>query len=84
MLSFIKNNMLIICILIEVIKGIIFTIVPGEADFHCYMQQAKLIVEGERDYTKIDSENGIMCYPAIHAWIYNIFWSDVNKNWDKY
>ena len=55
---------------IETIKAIILSLIPGDIDFNAYMEQAGYMDAGERDYSKISSKMGVMCYPAIHAYIH--------------
>ena len=73
--SFLKNywndkSIVITLFAIETIKAIIFSLIPGDIDFNAYMEQAGHMDAGERDYSKINSQTGLMCYPAIHAYIH--------------
>ncbi|TRM61881.1 glycosyltransferase family 58 protein [Schizophyllum amplum] len=53
-----------------------------EIDWGTYMKQAKIYMEGERDYTKISGPTGPLVYPAghvyIHEWLYSV--TDAGKN----
>lgn len=41
-----------------------------EIDWTTYMQQVRLFLDGERDYTLIKGDTGPLVYPAIHLYIY--------------
>ena len=41
-----------------------------ELDLSCYFQQVNTFKEGELDYTKLDSHNGPIAYPAGFLYIY--------------
>ena len=42
-----------------------------EIDWSTYMQQVRLFLKGERDYTKLEGDTGPLVYPALHVYIYS-------------
>ncbi|KAE8224480.1 hypothetical protein CF319_g2631 [Tilletia indica] len=52
-----------------IIKKVPYT----EIDFATYIQQADVLLRGERDYHKITGDSGPCVYPAGHLYIYSIF-----------
>ncbi|KAL9610736.1 MAG: hypothetical protein Q9167_004599, partial [Letrouitia subvulpina] len=46
-----------------------------EIDWETYMQQVKLYLDGERDYTLIKGSTGPLVYPAAHVYIYSLLYN---------
>ncbi|GAA5970312.1 hypothetical protein JCM11641_001658 [Rhodosporidiobolus odoratus] len=45
-----------------------------EIDFSTYLQQVQHFLKGERDYSKIQGESGKCYYPALHLYLYSLFY----------
>ncbi|KAE8211555.1 hypothetical protein CF327_g4699 [Tilletia walkeri] len=58
-----------IALTVLIIKKVPYT----EIDFATYIQQADVLLRGERDYYKITGDSGPCVYPAGHLYIYSIF-----------
>ncbi|CAD6893711.1 unnamed protein product [Tilletia controversa] len=52
-----------------IIKKVPYT----EIDFATYIQQADVLLRGERDYHKITGDSGPCVYPAGHLYLYTLF-----------
>ncbi|RKF63907.1 Dol-P-Man:Man-PP-Dol alpha-1,3-mannosyltransferase [Erysiphe neolycopersici] len=50
-----------------------------EIDWRAYMKQIEMIVEGERDYTKIRGGTGPLVYPAAHVYLYWTLYQITNQ-----
>jgi alpha-1,3-mannosyltransferase len=50
-------------------------ILDTEIDWATYMQQVRLFLDGERDYTLIKGDTGPLVYPAGHLYIYSALYS---------
>ncbi|KAL4956067.1 glycosyltransferase [Aspergillus filifer] len=46
-----------------------------EIDWTTYMQQIKLYLSGERDYTRIEGSTGPLVYPAAHVYGYSLLYN---------
>ncbi|OCF61010.1 dolichyl-P-Man:Man(5)GlcNAc(2)-PP-dolichyl mannosyltransferase [Kwoniella mangroviensis CBS 10435] len=53
---------------------IIWKIPYTKIDWPAYMQQVEMFLDGERDYSKIEGETGPLVYPALHLYIYTLFY----------
>ncbi|KAL6238605.1 hypothetical protein BDW75DRAFT_247001 [Aspergillus navahoensis] len=53
---------------------IIWKVPYTEIDWTTYMQQIKLYLSGERDYTLIKGSTGPLVYPAAHVYSYSILY----------
>ncbi|WWD03366.1 hypothetical protein V865_001418 [Kwoniella europaea PYCC6329] len=53
---------------------IIWKIPYTKIDWPAYMQQVEMFLDGERDYSKIEGETGPLVYPALHLYIYSLFY----------
>ncbi|WRT66552.1 uncharacterized protein IL334_003511 [Kwoniella shivajii] len=53
---------------------IIWRIPYTKIDWPAYMQQVEMFLEGERDYSRIEGETGPLVYPALHLYIYTLFY----------
>jgi alpha-1,3-mannosyltransferase len=51
------------------------SILDTEIDWATYMQQVRLFLDGERDYTLIKGDTGPLVYPAGHLYIYSALYS---------
>lgn len=52
-----------------ILAGLTFT--DTEIDWTTYMQQVRLFLDGERDYSLIKGDTGPLVYPAVHLYIYS-------------
>lgn len=51
-------------------------------DYTAYIQQASAVYNGERDYTRISSNQGPCYYPAGHLWHYYwVYWLHMQVEW---
>lgn len=50
---------------------VIWRVQYTEIDWKTYMQQVRLFLDGQRDYTFIKGDTGPLVYPAIHLYIYS-------------
>ena len=69
-------DLMVFMILIELTKGwlIILLDTPFGYDYVSFMEQAKLFIDGERNYTSIVGENGRAYYPASHLYTFSAFY----------
>ncbi|KAL4975373.1 glycosyltransferase [Aspergillus desertorum] len=61
---------------------IIWKVPYTEIDWTTYMQQIKLYLSGERDYTLIKGSTGPLVYPAAHVYSYSLFYHLTNEGRD--
>ena len=69
-------DLMVFMIWIELTKGALIILVeyPFGYDYVSYMEQAKLFVDGERNLTSIEAENGKAYYPASHLYTFSVFY----------
>ncbi|KAL4904871.1 hypothetical protein BDW74DRAFT_23034 [Aspergillus multicolor] len=61
---------------------IIWKIPYTEIDWTTYMQQIKLYLSGERDYTRIEGSTGPLVYPAAHVYSYSALYHVTDEGRD--
>lgn len=78
-------SVVVVC-LTSILSKVVLNIVPyTEIDFSSYIQQIKLVKDGEFDYKKIEGDTGPIVYPAGFVHIYKILYdltdegSDITK-----
>lgn len=55
------------------------SLLDTEIDWTTYMQQVRLFIEGERDYSLIKGDTGPLVYPAMHVYIYTVLYYLTNQ-----
>ncbi|KAL4968802.1 dolichyl-P-Man:Man(5)GlcNAc(2)-PP-dolichol alpha-1,3-mannosyltransferase [Aspergillus stella-maris] len=61
---------------------IIWKVPYTEIDWTTYMQQIKLYLAGERDYTRIEGSTGPLVYPAAHVYGYSLLYNVTDEGRD--
>ncbi|KAL4942549.1 hypothetical protein BDV06DRAFT_191872 [Aspergillus oleicola] len=61
---------------------IIWKVPYTEIDWTTYMQQIKLYLAGERDYTLIEGSTGPLVYPAAHVYSYSLLYKITDEGRD--
>ncbi|KAL4796040.1 glycosyltransferase [Aspergillus venezuelensis] len=61
---------------------VIWKVPYTEIDWTTYMQQIKLYIAGERDYTRIEGSTGPLVYPAAHVYGYSLLYNVTDEGRD--
>ncbi|KAL4866359.1 hypothetical protein BDV12DRAFT_137520 [Aspergillus spectabilis] len=61
---------------------IIWRVPYTEIDWTTYMQQIRLYLSGERDYTRIEGSTGPLVYPAAHVYSYSLLYHITDEGRD--
>ncbi|KAL5341562.1 glycosyltransferase [Aspergillus crustosus] len=61
---------------------IIWNVPYTEIDWTTYMQQIRLYLSGERDYTRIEGSTGPLVYPAAHVYSYSLLYHITDEGRD--
>ncbi|KAI1723959.1 ALG3 protein domain-containing protein [Ditylenchus destructor] len=76
--GFLRIAFLLVCIEAFLSYQIIENVPYTEIDWETYMQQVKVYINGERNYTKIEGPTGPIVYPAGHLHIFRFLYSITN------